>query len=90
MLKYLIAGPNSMLGTVHISTRHAVSVFGGSGEIAADKEPHREMNLRHGKKTIRGSWRLGLLGRESESFDTDAMPGHGEQVFDSRGHRGLK
>jgi len=31
-----------------------------------------------------------LLGDEFESFDTDAMPGYGEQVFDTRGYVSLK
>ena len=31
-----------------------------------------------------------LLGDEFESFDTDTMPGYGEQVFDTRGYVSLK
>lgn len=59
-------GLNSMLGTVHIFTRHAATTLGGMGEAAAGDQHYRETNLRYGTETGNGSWRLGLLGREDE------------------------
>lgn len=59
-------GINSLFGTVHVYTRHSALTVGGMGEIAAGDEQYREVNLRYGKETSHGSWRLGLLGREDE------------------------
>lgn len=59
-------GLNSMLGTVHIYTRHTAMTQGVMGEIAFGDEQFREMNLRYGGETSNGSWRLSLLGREDE------------------------
>ena len=59
-------GLNSMLGTVHIFTRHSDMTLGGMGEVALGDKQFRETNLRYGAETSSGSWRLGLLGREDE------------------------
>jgi iron complex outermembrane receptor protein len=59
-------GLNSMLGTVHIFTRHAATTQGGMSEVAAGDKEYREANLRYGAETGKGSWRIGLLGREDE------------------------
>jgi iron complex outermembrane receptor protein len=59
-------GLNSMLGTIHIFTRHSAATQGGMGEVAAGDKQYREANLRYGRETRNGSWRLGLLGREDE------------------------
>jgi iron complex outermembrane receptor protein len=59
-------GLNSMLGTVHIFTRHSALTLGGMAEVAAGEESFREMNLRYGGEAGNGSWRLGLLGRQDE------------------------
>lgn len=62
-------GLNSMLGTIHIFTRHSADTLGGMGEIAAGGKAYREVNLRYGGETQNGSWRLGLLGREDARHD---------------------
>ncbi len=59
-------GLNSMLGTVHIFTRHSATTLGGMGELAAGNKSYREANLRYGAEAGSGSWRLGLVGREDE------------------------
>lgn len=59
-------GINSLLGTIHIFTRDAVATLGSLAEIAIGDEHFREINLRYGRETATGSWRLGLLGREDE------------------------
>jgi iron complex outermembrane receptor protein len=59
-------GLNSMLGTIHIFTRHSAVTLGGMAEVAAGDKQYREANLRVGRETSNGSWRLGLLGREDE------------------------
>ena len=62
-------GLNSMLGTIHIFTRHSSATLGGMGELAAGDNQYREANLRYGADAGRGSWRLGLVGREDERHD---------------------
>lgn len=57
-------GLNSMLGTVHIYTRHSSTTPGGMLEVAAGEQDYLEGNVRFGAETSQGSWRLGLLGRE--------------------------
>jgi len=88
-------GLNSMLGTIHIFTRHSAMTQGGMGEIAAGDEQFREVNLRYGGETGKGSWRLGLIGREDErhgvsldhasdmqvSFRGDFQPTHTDDVM---------
>jgi iron complex outermembrane recepter protein len=59
-------GLNSMLGTVHIYTRHTALTQGGMGEVAVGDKQYKEANLRYGGETRDGSWRLSLLGREDE------------------------
>lgn len=59
-------GLNSMLGTVHIFTRHSALTLGGMAAVAAGEEAFREMNLRYGGEAGNGSWRLGLLAREDQ------------------------
>lgn len=59
-------GLNSMLGTVHIYTRHPAMTQGGMAEAVVGDGQFREMNLRYGGETGIGSWRLGLLAREDE------------------------
>lgn len=59
-------GINSLLGTIHIYTRHSVTTQGWMGEIAAGGKQYKEATLRYGGETSAGSWRLGLLGREDE------------------------
>lgn len=59
-------GLNSMLGTVHIFTRHAATTQGGMSEVAGGDKQYKEANLRYGAETGNGSWRIGLLGREDE------------------------
>lgn len=59
-------GLNSMLGTVHIYTRHSSTTLGKRGEAAVGDKRFREVNLRYGSGTANGSWRLGLLAREDE------------------------
>jgi len=62
-------GINSLLGTIHIFTRHTADTLGGMGAVAAGDAHFREINLRYGGETSNGSWRLGLLGREDERHD---------------------
>ena len=62
-------GLNSMLGTIHIYTRHSATTVGGMGEIAAGDNRFKEVNMRYGLETNSGSWRLGLLGREDQRHD---------------------
>ena len=59
-------GLNSLLGTIHIFTRHASTTQGGLVELAGGDKAYREVNARYGATTRNGSWRLGLLGREDE------------------------
>jgi iron complex outermembrane receptor protein len=59
-------GLNSMLGTVHIYTRHSAVTQGGMGEVLAGDKRQREANLRYGAQAGNRSWRLGLLTREDE------------------------
>ncbi|NWG39465.1 MAG: TonB-dependent receptor [Hydrogenophilaceae bacterium] len=59
-------GLNSMLGTVHIYTRHSTMTLGGMSEVTAGDKNYKEANLRYGAETNKGSWRLGLLAREDE------------------------
>lgn len=57
-------GLNSLLGTIHIFTRHTSLTQGGWIELGAGDKAYREVNARYGASTSNGSWRLGLLGRE--------------------------
>jgi len=59
-------GLNSMLGTVHIYTRHAATTVGRMAEAAGGGKHYREANLRYGTEAGSGSWRVGLVGREDE------------------------
>jgi iron complex outermembrane receptor protein len=59
-------GLNSMLGTVHIYTRHSSMTLGGMGEVATGDKDYHEANLRYGTKTGSGSWRLSLRALEDE------------------------
>jgi iron complex outermembrane receptor protein len=63
-------GINSLLGTIHIFTRHADATLGSMGEVTLGGERYRELNLRHGAETANGSWRLGVLGREDRRHGT--------------------
>ena len=83
-------GINSLFGTTHIFTRHSLERLGGVSEAAFGEENYREVNLRYGAETDNGSWRLGPLGREFESFDTDKTPRDGAPVFDRRAYVSLK
>jgi iron complex outermembrane recepter protein len=88
-------GLNSMLGTIHIFTRHSATTQGGMAEVAAGQKGFREVNLRYGGEAARGSWRLGLLGREDQrhgvsldhasdvqlSFRGDIQPTHRDDVM---------
>lgn len=62
-------GLNSMLGTIHIYTRHTSATLGKMAEVAAGDKHYREANLRYGGEINNGSWRLGLLAREDERHD---------------------
>lgn len=64
-------GLNSMLGTVHIFTRHSAATVGGMGLLAGGDKQYREANLRYGAEAGGGSWRLGVLGREDERHGVD-------------------
>ncbi len=59
-------GLNSMLGTIHIYTRHAAITLGGMGELAGGSEGYRETNLRYGAESGFGAWRLGVRALEDE------------------------
>lgn len=59
-------GLNSVLGTVHVFTRHSATTQGAMGEAAAGSKQFREANVRYGAPSGLGSWRLGLVGREDE------------------------
>ena len=59
-------GLNSMLGTVHIYTRHAAMTHGGMVDAVVGTRGSREANVRYGTEAGNGSWRLGLVGREDE------------------------
>lgn len=59
-------GLNSMLGTIHIFTRHASTTIGGMAETAGGDKNYREANFRYGAPAGTGNWRLGLLAREDE------------------------
>jgi len=59
-------GLNSMLGTIHIFTRHSATTQGGMGEVAVGDKQFREITMRYGGEVSKGSWRIGLLGREDE------------------------
>jgi iron complex outermembrane receptor protein len=59
-------GLNSMLGTVHIYTRHSSMTLGGMGEVAAGDKQYQEANLRYGAQSSKGSWRLSLRALEDE------------------------
>lgn len=59
-------GLNSLVGTIHIFTRHSAITLGGMGEVATGNRQFGEVNLRYGAETRHGSWRLGLLGREDQ------------------------
>lgn len=59
-------GLNSVLGTVHIYTRHSALTQGALADVALGNKQFREMNLRYGAETDSGSWRLSLLGRQDE------------------------
>lgn len=88
-------GLNSVLGTVHIYTRHSALTQGVQGEVALGNKQFRETSLRYGGELERGSWRLGLLGREDErhgvawdhasdlmaSFWADWQPGRQDEVM---------
>jgi iron complex outermembrane receptor protein len=88
-------GLNSMLGTVHIYTRHTSMTQGGMGELAAGDQQYAEVNLRHGGETGQGNWRLSLLAREDErhgvsqdhatdmqmSFRGDYRPTHQDELM---------
>jgi len=90
-----IDGINSLLGTIHIFTRHSATTQGGMGELAAGDKQFKEVNLRYGAETSRGSWRLALLGREDErhgvaqdhasdmqlSFRGDYQPTHQDDLL---------
>lgn len=57
-------GLNSMLGTIHIYTRHSSLSVGNMAELVAGEVGVREASLRHGARTESGSWRVGLMARE--------------------------
>jgi iron complex outermembrane receptor protein len=90
-----IDGLNSMLGTVHIYTRHTALTQGGMAQVVAGDMNTREANLRYGAQKGAASWRLGLLAREDErhgvahdhatdtqmSFRLDAQPTHEDDVM---------
>jgi iron complex outermembrane receptor protein len=59
-------GLNSMLGTIHIYTRHSSMTVGGMGEVAAGDKQYQEANLRYGAQSSKGSWRLSLHALEDE------------------------
>jgi iron complex outermembrane receptor protein len=62
-------GLNSMLGTVHIYTRHSAMTQGGMVEIAAGDKQFQEADLRYGGGSENGSWRLSAVAREDERHD---------------------
>ncbi len=59
-------GLNSLLGTIHIFTRHTSLTQGALVELASGDKAYREVNARYGASAPNGSWRLGLLGREDQ------------------------
>lgn len=59
-------GLNSMIGTIHIYTRHSATTVGDMVEVLAGDSLTRELDVRHGEASQGGSWRLGAVGREDE------------------------
>jgi iron complex outermembrane recepter protein len=59
-------GLNSMIGTIHIYTRHSATTGGEMAELVAGDHLTRELDVRHGAIGEGGSWRLSAVGREDE------------------------
>ena len=88
-------GINSLLGTIHIFTRHSALTQGKRAEVAAGEENFGEVGVRYGAETAGGNWRLSLLGRRDErhgvpqdrasdlimSFRGDFKPGHADELM---------